>query len=388
MNSLLWKNLLKSCVPFFNSLTIKLVRGQKMYRYISYRIYPSKKQREAIQKTLRCCDLVWNLALRQTKRNKEKGIPLPNERQMVAKIQDWIEDYPDILDQNPYVLTSIISDFYKALSTKKALRFRKGRSAYRLLSGPDGALVTFDFIEIPGLGYVRYRQGQRPDGFGKRIIVKKTHDNKYYAMVLLSIANPNHKNNGGVIGIDLGIKDFLVTSEGNRIAPPNFMERRQRDIRLLNHQLDRRNKRSKNYRKTVHSIQKLHEKIKRKRKDFLIKTALGIVKDNAVVCIESLDIKDINRVHSIARREVDLAWGEFVDWLQKKAVEYGTRIVRVGKYFPSSQLCSNCGRKNPMLRDYTIKTWKCPSCGVILDRDINAAINIRNEGIRLLETIR
>ena len=357
-----------------------------MYRYISYRIYPSKKQKAAIDKTLRCCDLVWNLALTHVRNCQEKNRPIPNERQMIRNIADWIEDYPDLLDPNPYVLMSVISDLYKALSIKKSLRFRKGRTAYRLLSGPDGAVVTFDFIELPGIGYVRYRQGHRPDGFGKRIVVKRTHDNKYYAMVLQSLPNPNYRNNGGIVGIDLGIKDFLVTSEGKRVAPPNFMGHRLREIKLLNHQLARRNKRSKNYQKAVRAIQRTHEKIKRQRKDFLVKTALEIVRDNAVVCIESLNIKDINKKHSIARREVDLAWGEFVDWLQKKGEEYGTRIIRIGQYFPSSQICSHCGKKNPALRDYTIKKWQCPSCGTVLDRDINAAINIRNEGIRLLRS--
>ena len=355
-----------------------------MYRYISYRIYPSKKQRKLIAKTLQCCDLVWNLALRHVSYCRGNNIPLPTERQMISKIADWIEDYPDLLDPNPYVLTSVISDFYKALSTKKNIRYRKGRSAYRLLSGPDGAVVTFDFIEVPGVGYIRYRQGQRPDGFGKRIVVKRTRDNKYYAMVLMSLPNPNKTNNGGVIGIDLGIKDFLVTSEGHRVAPPSFMGQYQKQLKLLNHELSRRNNRSKNYRKTVYAVQRLYEKIKRQRKDFLVKTALDIVTNNAIVCIESLDIKGINKIHSIARKEVDLAWGEFIDWLQKKAQEYGTKVIRIGKYFPSSQICSNCGRKNPALKDYTIKAWQCPSCGIVLDRDINAAINIRNEGIRLL----
>ena len=356
-----------------------------MYRYITYRVYPNKKQKVLIRRTLRCCTLVWNLGVIEMREREKAKMPHLDENQMIRKIAEWVDDYPFLAYEDQYTLASVIHDLYQSVS-KRRPKFKKSKRCYRVMTGRDGALVTFDFIEVPELGYIRYRQGKRPDGYGRRMVVKSLSNGEYYIQILESVSLPAKQNQGGVIGIDLGLMDFIVTSDGLRIPAPDYLGGKSERLKRLYRELARRNKRSKNYQKTVKKIQQEYLIITRKRTDYLVKTAISLVSENAIICIEGLDIKGMNKKHSVARKEVILAWGEFVQWLETKAMEYGTKIIKIDRYYPSSQICSKCGARNITLRDYTIKKWTCCQCNYQFDRDLNAAINIRNEGLRLLDS--
>lgn len=188
------------------------------------------------------------------------------------------------------------------------------------------------------------------------------------------------------LGIDLGIKDFAVTSEGTKISNPKYLQQSMKKLAKLQKELSRKTKGGSNWNKARIKVARLQEHIANQRKDYLQQLSTTLVKDYDVICMEDLQVSNMIKNHKLARNIADVSWSEFERQLEYKSKWYGRKIVKVDRWYASSQLCSCCGEKTAVAKDLSVRQWNCPHCHSELDRDINAARNILNEGLRMLES--
>ena len=188
------------------------------------------------------------------------------------------------------------------------------------------------------------------------------------------------------VGIDLGLKDFLITSDGEKFDNQKFLSKSEKLLKRIQKKFSKSKADGKNHEKLRIKLAKRYEKVSNQRKDYLHKLSVMLIKRYYIICLESLKVQNMIKNHRLAKSIQDVSWSEFVQMLQYKADWYGRYIQRVDTYYPSIQLCSCCGYKNIIIKDLSIRSWICPNCNAVHDRDINASINILNQGLKLLNS--
>ena len=373
----------------------------KIYRAYKFRLYPTEEQRILIHKTFGCSRFVYNYYLNY---QKEKG---------VQKTFDLCKDLKELENQYEYLkevdscaLRSSIFDledgfnnFFAKRSGYPRFKSKFNRQSYRTscvrgtykekeYSNIEVDLLTRN-IKLPKLGKVKIRGFRNKDKIEGKIVnatISRESTNKYYVSVLVEEDILIEKIiPTTIVGIDLGIKDLVVTSDGVKYSNDNILMKYEKRLKRLQRELSRREKGSKNYLKTKEKIARVHSKIKNYRKHYLNDIANEIVDEHDIIVTEDLKVQDMfkDKKKAFNKSLSDAAFSTLRSLIEWKCKIKGKYYYKINTYYPSSQICSHCGYKNSKLKDLSIREYDCPKCEVHNDRDINASLNILLEGLKL-----
>ena len=362
-----------------------------MNKGVKFRIYPNKEQRNLINQTFGCCRLIYNMGLEMRNKAFENGEKV-NYAKTCAMLTELkkTNEFPFLRDVSAVALQQSLRDLDKGFVNFFQKRARHPRfkskhnnhQSYRIMNQRNKIRIVGKYIKLPKLGYIKVRQSIDV-GKINNATVMRTPSGKYFVALNVEFEPEPKQNNGGSIGIDVGIKEFYSDSNGNIVPNPKFLEKSSRKLRREQRRLSRKKKNSNNRNKQRIRVAKVHEKITNQRNDFLQKISSMLISENQVICIEDLKIKNMVRNHRLARCISSVSWGKFFNMLEYKANWYGNKIVKVPTMYPSSQTCSCCGYKNPLVKNLAIRKWECPNCHTKHNRDTNASINILNKGLSI-----
>ena len=369
--------------------------SEKAYKF---RLYPNAEQQALIQRTFGCCRFIYNYYL-ANKINvyTTTGKPISRfeqDRNMTILKSEllWLKEVDSTsLQSSLKDLDSAYSNFFRRVKSKSKPGFpkfkskRRSKQSYQSKRVGSNIVVTDRFIKLPKLGYVRCAVSKQVRGRILSATVSQNPSGKYFvSLCCTDVDIKQYELTGAMVGIDLGIKDLLTASDGNKHANHKYLAKSQKKLKHLQRQLSRKSRNSNNRCKAKLKVARLHEKISNQRHDTLHKLSTQIVKDYDVIVVEDLTVKNMVKNHRLAKSIPDASWGEFVHQLEYKTAWHNKILVKVDRFYPSSQICSGCGYKNLAVKNLAVRDWICPNCEAVHDRDVNAAKNILNEGLRLL----
>ncbi|MDQ8459473.1 IS200/IS605 family element RNA-guided endonuclease TnpB [Enterococcus faecium] len=368
-----------------------------------FRIYPTEEQETFFAKSFGCVRKVYNLMLgdrmkayEETRRDSSKKMSFPTP----AKYK---QDFPFLKEVDSLALSNAqlnLDKAYKNFFRDKSVGFprfkgKKNPVQSYTTNNQNGtiALIENKFVKIPKLkSLVKITLHRQPKGLIKSATISRHSSGKYYISLLCKEEVSELPKSNSAVGIDLGITDFAILSDGQKFDNNQFTSKMEKKLKREQRKLSRRALLAKqkginlfeasNYQKQKCKVARLHEKVMNQRTDFLNKLSTEIIKNHDIICIEDLNTKGMLRNHKLAKSISDVSWSSFVTKLQYKADWYGREIIKIDKWFPSSQICSECGHKDGK-KPLDIREWTCLICHAHHDRDINASINILTEGLRL-----
>jgi putative transposase len=358
-----------------------------------FRIYPNQEQKELIDKTIGSSRFIYNEFLAKAKENEYKSYTkYSSELPQLKKEFKWLKEVDSIaLQQSLKDLDRAFKNFfsgkynYPKFKSKKKSRLSYRTQKFIRSNGSTNIEIKDNYIKLPKLSWVKFAKPKEVKGKINNVTVSKSRTGKYYISInVREILTTVVNNNQGELGLDLGIKDFLTTSDGKHIENPKHLLKYEDKLAKLQKRLARKEEGSNNWHKLKKKIAKVHVKIKNIRKDFLHKLSTRLIKENQLLVIEDLDVKGMLKNSKLAKHISDCAWNIFTTMLEYKSKWYDCTLHKVDRFFASSQTCLECGVKNPKVKELSVRTWTC-ECGATHNRDINASKNLLKQGKLELE---
>ena len=368
---------------------MKYIKGFK------FRIYPNAEQQKIINQTLGCVRFVYNhfLAIRQDSwKEKHESVTYVKSSRMLTELKChpdfvWLKSVDSMaLQEALRNLDRAFQNFFKKQSGYPKFKSKHNHNqSYRTRNQSGGIRIIDGNIKLPRIGVVKTKLSREFEGRILNATVSRTASGKYFVSlcVEMDIELLLGRNNGQQIGIDVGIKDFYSDDQGNTVTNPHILKRMEKKLKHLQRSLSRKSKGSNNRNKARIKLARLHERITNIRRDFLHKESTKLVRENQLIAIENLKIKNMLRNHKLAKAISDVSWAEFFRMLEYKSKLYGCDVVKVDTFYPSSQTCSCCGYQNKATKNLGIRKWTCPQCNTQHDRDVNAAKNILRKALEM-----
>lgn len=360
-----------------------------IHKAYKFRLKPNEEQKVLLAKHFGCVRFVYNHFLSERKLQYDETHKSDNYYAQAKKLTELKkdEDYIWLNEINSQTLQHALRhletayvNFFRGNAKFPNFKSKKCRNSF---SVPQHVVVKDGKIFFPKFkDGIKFRQHREIIGTIKSATVSLTPTGKYFVSILTEQTYEPYDKTNKSVGIDLGIKDFVITSDGRKYKNNKYTKKYQRKLKRAQQHLSRKQKGSRQYEKQRLKVAIIHEKIANCRADNLHKVSTELVRQYDIICVENLNVKGMVKNHKLAKHITDASWGTFVQFLSYKCELNDKMLVKIGRYYPSSQSCSECGYVNKEVKDLKVREWTCPHCGKHHDRDVNAAKNILNEGLR------
>jgi putative transposase len=366
-----------------------------LHKAVKVRLYPSKEQEILLAQTFGVARWWWNYALNksiETYKATGKGLGQTALNSLLPQLKKqeetlWLADcYSQVLQATTLNITTAYKNFFEKRAGFPRFKSKHGKQSIQY---PQNVKIVGGNVKLPGnIGIVKAKIHRPIEGKVKTVTVSKTPSGKYFASILTEVeGEKSSSSEGKIYGIDLGLKHFAVVFDGEKVSKydnPKHLAKHEKNILRKKKKLAGKQKGSKSRNKYRKIVAKVYERVSNSRQDFIHKLSHKLVSDSQTVIVENLHVKGMVRNHNLADAISDAGWGTFINFLAYKLERKGAKLVELERWFPSSKLCSNCFYQVDEM-PLEMREWICPQCGTRHDRDGNAAMNIRAEGIRMLQ---